>query len=285
MSSKYRMLIKENQIFQKNIKQEITYCLGAEEYIELNDKYELKKIAGERDLDKVINLLSWVNKYVRHRGDYDNSDTQDAISLLNLTYKKDFAVNCLSMSIILSECLLSVGVKSRVMYMMPQSETDRDSHVVVEAYVSEWGKWIMADPTYGSYCLDSNGNILNLWEIRKMIANDRDYYFSDTINYNGIIVKDIENVQEYYEKNLFFLRCRSAQGFGQHREYKNMLEIAPLGFDVHSRMVKNLQYRISTYGDHPIFRIWREYEENLANTYVDIISVYSSNSSCSSKSG
>ena len=274
MYAKYQRLIRENREFQSNDKVEIIYCLNSPEYTELNARFNLKAIAGESDLDKAINLLAWVNKYVRHTGNYDNSDDQDAISLLSLSYKKDFAVNCLSMSIVLAECLLSVGVRARVMYMMPQSEVDEDNHVVVEAYVSELDKWIMVDPTYGSYCLDSKGNILNLWEIRNIVANDQDYYFSDTINYNGEIIKEIEDVREYYAKNLFFLRCRSVQGYGQHREYKNMLEIAPLGFDVHKRMINNLQYRIDTFGDYPVFQTWKSYEENLKNIYIDIASIY-----------
>ena len=53
-------------------------------------------------------------------------------------------------------------------------------------------------------------------------------------------------------------------------EYKNMLEIAPLGFDVHKRMLNNLQYRIDTFGDYPVFQTWKNYEENLANIYIDI---------------
>ncbi len=94
------------------------------------------------------------------------------------------------------------------------------------------------------------------------------------MNYNGEIVDDIEDVKNYYAKNLFFLRCKSVQGYGQHREYGNILEIAPIGFDVHKRMVKNLLFRIKEYGDFEMFRIWMKYEESLENKYIDVNSIY-----------
>ena len=35
------------------------------------------------------------------------------------------------------------------------------------------------------YCCDSSGEVLNLYEIRKRIINDEEYFFSDKLNYNG----------------------------------------------------------------------------------------------------
>lgn len=193
---------------------------------------------------------------------------------MNLAYEKDYGINCLAMSIILCECLLAVNVKARVMYMMPFDAEDDDNHVVVEAYISELQKWIMVDPTYGSYCMDTTGKILNLYEIRQCITFDEDYIFSYTINYNGVKVEDIDDVKNYYAKDLFFLRCKSVQGYGKHREYDNILEIAPVGFDVHERMIRNLQYRIKTYGEHELFKKWMEYEAGHKNEYIDIKAIY-----------
>lgn len=252
----------------------INYKLDTSEYKDLEEKYYLSDIAGENDLDKALNLLAWVNSHIRHTGNYDNSDKQDALTLLELAFDKDYAINCLAMSIVLCECLLAVGAKARVMYMMPESTEDGDNHVVVEAFVSDLDKWIMLDPTYGSYCLDVQGNILNLHELQSMIAGSEEIHFTKTINYNGEVVDDLEDVKNYYAKNLFFLRCKSVQGYGEHREYGNILEIAPQGFDVHKRMVENLKFRIREYGDCEIFQKWMCYEENLQNQYVDIEAIY-----------
>lgn len=276
MESDFFKAIKENKEFQTSDSVAIEYRTKTPEYTELGEKYQISEIAGkdDKDLDKALKLLAWVNTHIQHTGNYDNSDKQDALTLLDVAYDKEYGINCLAMSIILSECLMSVGVKARVMYMMPQSAEDGDNHVVVEAFVSELNKWIMIDPTYGSYCVGSQGEILNLYEMRDYIACDREYFFSDTINYNGEKVDDLDDVKNYYAKNLFFFRVKSVQGYGGHREYGNMLEIAPIGFDVHKRMVDNLSYRIKTYGDFDMFRIWKKYEDSLENKYIDINAVY-----------
>ena len=266
--------IKENTKFQASDEIAIKYEQNEPEYALLVDSYHISEIAGKSDSEKTLNLLGWVNQHIRHKGNYDNSDRQDALTLLKIAFDKDYGINCLAMSIILCECLLTVKIKARVMYMMPRNVEDSDNHVVVEAFVSDLNKWIMLDPTYGCYCLNSEKKILNLYEIRNHIDRDEAYNFSATMNYNGTKVDDIDDVKDYYTKNLFFLRCKAVQGYGKHRDYGNMLEIAPIGFDVHKRMVENIQFRMKTYGDFELFRIWLAYEEKLQNRYIDIESIY-----------
>lgn len=274
MKKEFIIDIKENNKFQALDKIEICYRHQDLEYKELEKRYHLSNMSGKNDLEKALNLLTWINGHIRHTGNYDNSDKQDALTLLEIAFDKDYGINCLAMSIVLCECLLAVNIKARVMYMMPKSTKDGDNHVVVEAFVSDLNKWIMLDPTYGSYCLDSEDKILNLCEIRKLIAREEEFHFSKSINYNGTMVDDLEDVKNYYAKNLFFLRCKSIQGYGQHREYGNIVEIAPQGFDVHKRMVENLYFRIKEYGDCEMFRIWMRYEEGLKNKYMDIEWIY-----------
>ena len=146
--------------------------------------------------------------------------------------------------------------------------------MVVEAFVSEWNKWIMLDATYGSYCVNEAGTILNLKEIRDCICDGNEYSFSKGMNYNGNKNLDIDDIKAYYAKNLFFLRCKSRQGYGEHRTYGNMLEIAPVDFNVQERMVSNIEYRIRTYGEHEIFRQWLQYESQAEHVYIDMEQFY-----------
>ena len=274
MNQEWIREIKENTVFQISGKTPVTYSFGEPEYAALIEQYHLAEIAGTGDLEKSLHMLSWVNSHIRHKGNYDNSDTQDALTLLGAAFDKNYGINCLAMSIVLFECLLALRVRARVMYMMPKNAQDGDNHVVVEAYVPDRNKWIMLDPTYGSYCLNSEGEILNLYEIRNCIAQDTEYYFSASMNYNGNPVDDMDEIKTYYAKNLFFFRCKSIQGYGQHRNYGNILEIAPSGFDVHKRMTDNLRFRIDVCGDLEIFHTWMQYEENLGNVYIDPLSIY-----------
>jgi len=246
----------------------IIYKIDSMECKKLKEKYHLEKLLGLSDFETCKNVLSWVNKNIVHTGNYDGSDKQDALTLLGRSYQTKKGINCLSMSIVLCECLLALGICSRVVYMMPEAVEDGDNHVVVECYISGFKKWVMLDATYGSYCIDRNGSALNLQEIRNVISRDEDYEFSDTLNYNGETDLDIQDIRQYYKKNVFFFRCKSIQEYGSHREHGNMLEIAPDGFDVHERMVKNLQYRMKLYGEGDYFVKWLKYESELENVYI-----------------
>lgn len=272
MMETYRTALKENAAFSEGNGPDIIYRFDCPEYALLREKYPLPAEGG--DLEKTMYLLAWVNQHIRHTGGYDNSDKQDALTLLSLAYDTAYGINCLAMSIVLCECLLAVHVRARVVYMMPQSAEDGDNHVVVEVFVPELGKWILLDPTYGSMCLDLRGNFLNLYEIRRRIAADEDYTFSEDLDYNGDRDVDLDDVKTYYAKNLFFFRCKSVQGYGEHREFGNMLEIAPRGFDVHGRMTWNLDYRIETYGGCGLFTAWKKYEERLRNQLIGIERFY-----------
>ena len=297
MEKNYVELLQGNTRFQSTAEQvisydfaekkiEILYDFTASEYAELIRKYHFEELLPLSDAEKVRWLLKWVNTHVRHRGNYDNSDVQDALTLLEICCGKDFdgncdneadrarGVNCLALSIILCECLLAVGVKARVVYMMPWAVDDGDNHVVVEAFVTEWNKWVMLDATYGSYCVNEAGVVLNLGEMRVCICRGEDYSFSEGMNYNGDTNLDLVDIREYYAKNLFFLRCKSKQGYGAHREYGNMLEIAPVGFVVRERMVKNINYRIQEYGECEIFRKWLQYEASAKHVYIDMEQFY-----------
>lgn len=252
----------------------ITYDTKSYEYVELIAKYQLDHLKAETDFETCKNVLLWLNKNVLHMGNYDGSDVQDALTLLKRSYKTEDGINCLSLSIVLSECLLALGIRARVVYMMPEAIEDGDNHVVVEAYISEWEKWIMLDATYGTYCEDELENVLNLGELKKVIHSNEKYIFSKNLNYNGETDLDVEDIRNYYAKNVFFFRCKSVQGYGAHREHGDMLEIAPVDFDVQHRMVENLKWRIKQYGDCDFFTKWLKYESELENTYMSIEEFY-----------
>lgn len=268
MNRAYARMIAEYPLAEAGESVEIEYKFQCPEYLRLRDKYALSQFSGAGDWEKIRRLLLWVNAHVTHAGDYDNSDPQDSLSLLDLAFDTGYGINCLAMSILLSECLLAVGVWARVVYMMPCEAEDGDNHVVVEAFVAEWGKWVMVDPTYGSYCINSQGTVLNLCEIRECVGRDEKYSFSKNLCYNGEAVTDIEDLKEYYAKNLFFFRCSSRQGYGEHRGFCDLLGVAPSGFDIRKRMLENLDYRISVYGRFPFFERWRAHEASLQNRCI-----------------
>lgn len=114
-----------------------------------------------------------------------SNPVQKSCSNFSFDQGKENGINCLSLSIALTECLLGLGICARAMSIMPMSPYDRDNHVVCEAYARDLGKWIMVDPTYGGYITDEQGNILNLMEMRECLSNRQTLCYSENYNYNG----------------------------------------------------------------------------------------------------
>ncbi len=268
-------LLRQNQDFARSTAAPILYRRSPAASQELLSRYPLEKIAGTGDnLSKAIHVMEWLSHGIQHDGAYGNGDRQEALTLLSTYYGKEKGVNCLALSIILSECCLALFIPARVVYMMPYETDDTDNHVVTEIYWNTQKRWVMLDPTYCCFTSDQAGMPLSLLKIRSCLCNGRDIRFSESICYNGERSLDLEDIRQYYIKNLFFLRCRSIQEFGSHLHYGDVVEIAPNGFDVHSRMVENLRYRIAAFGSFPILEEWLAHELQLQNRFLSPVRFY-----------
>ena len=93
-----------------------------------------------------------------------------------------------------------------------------------------------------------------------------------TITIRRKVLCSSSDILQYDAKNLFFFRCKLRQCYGAHRGSEGIAEIAPDGFDVHTRMVQNLLFRIAEYGESPIFKEWLSFESALQNQYVNMAS-------------
>ncbi len=266
--------LREYKSFIKSDDKQFVYICDGKISSELRKIYGLTQITQESaDFERIRRILHWTAAHLTHRGDYDNHDPQESLVLLDRYFdRKDAGINCLSLSIVLAECCLAVGICARVVYMMPREIEDGDNHVVVEAWAGDLGKWIMADPTYGCFVLDSADTPLSLPELRVALMENRTVHLSADAHYNGERDLDQTDILQYYAKNLFFFRCKLCQCYGAHREREGIAEIAPDGFDVHTRMVQNLLFRIAEYGESPIFKEWLSFEGALQNQYVNMAS-------------
>ena len=159
---------------------------------------------------------------------------------------------------------------------MPFSPYDGDNHVVCEAWIAEWGKWIMLDPTYGGYVQDETGRVLSVIELRRTLADRAGLVFSDNFNYNGDRDLDLEAIKTYYAKDLFYLLCASLQGHNAGLpEFNEHIVIAPVGYDVRKSMLVNIDYRVSKSGDLDKFTAWRKSVEEATVVYKSLGVLYS----------
>lgn len=78
-----------------------------------------------------------------------------------------------------------------------QDGADFERIIVVEVYTGDIGTWIMADPTYGCFVLDSADSPLSLPELRIALMEHRSVYLSADAHYNGERNLDQPDVLQY----------------------------------------------------------------------------------------
>ena len=221
----------------------------------LNDSYKINTIAGSGDdLKKAINILEWVSENIHHKGNYDGSLSNNSITLLNYSYQagQERGINCRSLSTILTECCLSIGINARTIHIMLCSPYDGDNHVITSVYVKELRKWIMLDPTYNCYFRDIESNVLDMFEVRKILSEKGNVKFNEAVNYNGYKYDGIyTEILEYFTKNLFYFWCREHNTFGSDDgKGGRMIICSPFGYSVQKAKEINLHWRICQQGGY-----------------------------------
>lgn len=264
----YTGLLKMMDKFQQaDIPCSIMYEVDGD-YNELKEKYPLEQVVGEgTDEERSFRLLSWIAEHIKHKGDYDGHVQNTALALFEYAFDTENGINCASLSMALTECLLAVGIKARTVYIYPFSPYDCDNHVVCEAWCKERNKWIMLDPTYGSGAY-YEGEPLNIAEMRKLLADRKEITFSENMHYNGEKVTDLQDVREYYAKDLFWVMLTSVQGTQKDFSLRGMAYYCvPEGFDVKKHMLANVQYREELWGKQE----WLEQRKKMLKSDVEFI--------------
>lgn len=270
----YAGILKMMDSFQSSNKAINFHYDYHDSFCELEAKYELSKIAGNSStMIKAINLMDWLSNNVYHDGSSNVQVEPNALALLEYSFKKgkDFGINCCMLSITLAECCLVLGLKARTVYIMPFSPYDGDNHVVCEVWISELNKWIVLDPTYNSYVMDINDNVLNIYELRTALANREKVIFSERLNYNGNYNQDKNKIIEYYAKDLFYFSCMEIHTFNSQRLNTNRrLFFVPIGYDVKKANLTNIDYRIENWGEADWLKKHKELTKNMEFIYCPI---------------
>lgn len=194
----------------------------------LRETYRLDEIAGSGPrLEQAKNLLAWTHDLVPHDGRQPLPRQRDAISLIEHAQSTGRGLNCRGLAIILSESLLSVGIQSRIVELLPRGFST-DSHVVAVAYIPELGRWVFFDPSYQAYFVDSAGQPLGIADIRASLRSGEVLIANPEINYNdGPVDVDYLN---YLAKNLYRFASPRYSGFGSDSSKdREMVVLNPAG--------------------------------------------------------
>lgn len=263
-------VMDEFQVTGPNL--ELKYIYDEELAKKLKEKYNLLEIAGEGDsFSKANNLLNWLSSNVYHHPTYDNHIKNNGVDLLEYSFKQgaDKGINCRALSITLVDCLLSIGLKARAIYLMPCSPYDLDNHVVCEVFIPELSKWIMLDPTYSTYFMDENNNVLNVLELRDLLANRGMFKVSENLNYNGDNDGNLEELRTYFAKNLFYLKFKEVQGFNsEESEIVGLIRIVPKGYNVKKSALVHVDYMSEFIEDKEELENWKKRIENTNAIYL-----------------
>ena len=237
-------------------------------FAELKSGYPIEEIAGGGgDFSKAVNLMRWVSQNIYHKGDFSGEVKYNSLELLEYSFGKDYSngINCVGLATILAECLLSVGVKARKVFIMPCSPYDGDNHVVAHVFIRETGKWVMFDPTLNAYISNEAGEPLGLLELRDCLANQQPIFFSNEAKYNDEewTEDSAEANAEYFAKNLFWFQTSEVSAYNHSDgEKKNrFISLCPNGYDPKRVCLSNIMYRIRKYGDSENMRNWLENAE------------------------
>jgi hypothetical protein len=263
-----------NDSFHKNSNGvKISYNLGDVFPKEFNEKYKIKEKAGcGNDLSRAINILHWISNNIQHNGTKPIPEEIDSLALFDNAWGKgyDFGINCRFLSILLADCLLSIGLFARPLYLMPFSPYDEDNHVVTQVFIRELNKWIMLDPSFDAYVMNQEKEMLNIFEIRDLLSNQEAIIFNDEIRHNDDKWQiDEPYYKEYLAKDSFYIEtyekvgCYNPNNIGKH------LYICPENYDLKKSKVLNIQYRTKEVGDSEDMQNWLKNEMVKEYLYIE----------------
>jgi len=224
---------EENQV--RNLPK-FTYQDSSDVHLKrIKENFNLDSIAGNgNEISKLLNVMNWVHNIVKHDGSSSNPVLKNAIDLVKICRTENRTANCRMMAIILNECYLSLGFKSRMVTCMPKPLEFQDCHVINTVFSEQLNKWVWLDPTFDAYVMNEKGELLGLQEVRERLINDQSLILNPEANWNREMSQTKENyLYNYMAKNLYRLEVplHSTYNYETEEEGKTVEKIQLLPLD------------------------------------------------------
>lgn len=225
---------------------EIKYMVEEEQaakicaYFKENADLDLEALAASpvSTWEKAVELAVFVAKNVPHDNQKEWLDDRSAISLWEYSRRVSTGFNCRWHSILLSELMLSAGIKNRFITCLPESKTDGDCHVVNIVWLPELNKWAMIDSDMVEFVTDDDGTPLSLAEMREEVIAGRPLNINVLPGFEDYWVakpSGISYMQAYWAKNLYWFSAHSTYGFNLEGTNRTLPDsytaLIPQGFD------------------------------------------------------
>jgi hypothetical protein len=204
----------------------------------LRKGFNLDSIAGQgSDVLQILNLMHWVHDLVPHDGMNGNPEVKNALSMLEVCKKENRGLNCRGLALVLNECYLSMGIKSRIVTCLPKDslKIDQDCHVINSVYSESLKKWLWIDPTFEAYVMNEKGEMLSIAEVRERLINDKTLILNPDANWNNQSAQTKEDyLENYMAKNLYMLECPASSEYNMETSSEgktyNYIRLLPLDY-------------------------------------------------------
>jgi hypothetical protein len=204
----------------------------------LRKGFNLDSIAGQgSDVLQILNLMHWVHDLVPHDGMNGNPEVKNALSMLEVCKKENRGLNCRGLALVLNECYLSMGIKSRIVTCLPKDslKIDQDCHVINSVYSESLKKWLWIDPTFEAYVMNEKGEMLSIAEVRERLINGKTLILNPDANWNNQSAQTKEDyLENYMAKNLYMLECPASSEYNMETSSEgktyNYIRLLPLDY-------------------------------------------------------
>ena len=235
---------------------------------QIKKEFNLDSIAGNgNEISKLLNMMHWVHNIVRHDGSSNSPTLKNAIDLVKVCQAENRGINCRMMAIVLNECYLSMGYKSRMITCMPKPLEFNDCHVINTVFSKQLNKWVWLDPTFDAYVMNEKGELLGLQEVRERLINDKPLILNPDANWNRQSSQTKEHyLYNYMAKNLYRLEIpvHSTYNYetkekGKTIEYIQLLPLDGINQNPKVKLVKGNNNEIT----------YKTYITNNPNTFLE----------------
>jgi len=232
MKKRYHRLLAKGSDFARADAVDVafTYDFDDTRLAELDAKWVLSGIAGAGDTQtRALKLLHWLCAHTRHGNPILPEGLQrHADELLDWCFDQPGNdPNCMHLSVILSECLLAVGIKAYALWCFPKVYKG-DNHVVVQVWLPEGERWIMLDPSWDVYLMDKAGRILSAPEVREGLAKGA------KLRQNAESRRKEKNYLIYMAKDMYHFNRYQDTHYGILHENmrRTRVHLCPAGYDL-----------------------------------------------------
>lgn len=164
------------------------------EYEAIKSRYKIPINDKATVFEKALSVMQWLTDNTFYSGMQFKILPDDTLKLLEFSCGNGFkcALNCRDKAIALTDLLLAYGIKAYPVCLMDTEKID--CHFVVHIYCEEIKRWVVLDPSFNSYFIDGENNLLNIWQLRELKLNNKTpeavgYSFNGTQEAKDIYLK------------------------------------------------------------------------------------------------